>query len=281
MKKLKTALSNLVSLIGQDFINFLHLFDGYSGNKEVDDYAKDLRKNGIIKIENFISPDICDQMARKIEAITTQHQSSTELENGAYLNFRNENKEGGSDRGMVDIFNIDYALDEVGQIDFSIVEDILNVTTKQKIVHYRKNAYVNRGVKGTRGFHVDNVQPVLFKAFVYLTDVPDTSYGPYSFVKKSHRFSTSVYYNIIRNLFTSSVNSTDMPVYNKQEVVNAIGKKGTLILSNQNAIHRGLPQEEGKTRIVLILNYMVLSKLSYLHKSAKENLKNTPKMVPV
>ncbi|MEM1319496.1 MAG: hypothetical protein AAGG75_04525 [Bacteroidota bacterium] len=281
MKKLKVALSNFASLLGQDFINLLHLFDGYGKDDQVNTYAKELRETGIIRIDNFLPRELCDQIAQQIETITSQHNGSTELSSGAYLNFRNENKSGGSDKGMVDIFNIDYAIDDIGDIDFSLVEDILEVTTKQKIVHYRKNAYVNRGVKGTRGYHVDNVQPVLFKAFVYLTDVPDLSYGPYSFVKRSHRFSRSVYYNIFRNLFVSSANNTDMPVYDENQVYSAIGKKGSLIISNQNAIHRGMPQEEGKTRIVLILNYMVLSKLSYLHKSAKENLKNKPRLAPV
>ena len=68
-----------------------------------------------------------------------------------------------------------------------------------------------------------------------------------------------------------------MPLYNKKKIVNAIGNKGTLILSNQNAIHRGLPQQKNRKRIALVLHYMVISRLSYLHKTAKKNLRNVEK----
>ena len=66
-----------------------------------------------------------------------------------------------------------------------------------------------------------------------------------------------------------------MPFYNKNMVFSAIGKKGDLILSSQNGIHRGLPQKEGRKRVVLVLSFMIKSKLTYLHKSAKKDLVKT------
>ena len=77
---------------------------------------------------------------------------------------------------------------------------------------------------------------------------------------------------MFKNLLSKKRKSTDMTIYNKKNIFNATGKRGDLILSSQNGIHRGLPQKEGKERVVLVLSFMIKSKLTYLHKSAKKNL---------
>ena len=176
---------------------------------------------------------------------------------------------------MLDIFFIERSIKSIESIDQKNLIRILKSACQQEIVPLRTNAYLNDGVQNTRGYHIDNTQPIIYKALIYLTNVPDKSYGPYSCVKRSHRFSFYVYLNIIRNLFIKKNGSTDTPLHNKKLIIHCLGKKGTLILSNQNAIHRGLPQEIGKKRIALILNFLVYSKLSYIHKSAKKDLINS------
>ena len=152
---------------------------------------------------------------------------------------------------------------------------ILENTTGQKVVPLKTNAYINDSIKNTRMYHIDNAQPVIYKAFIYLSNVPDLSYGPYSFVKKTHSLSLYPYINLFKNLFVKKHASTDMSFYNKKMVFSGIGKKGDLILSSQNGIHRGLPQKEGRQRVVLVLSFMIKSKLTYLHKSAKKDLVKT------
>ena len=73
------------------------------------------------------------------------------------------------------------------------------------------------------------------------------------------------------NIF-KTIPSTDMPIYRDSRIEDAIGGKGDLILSNQNGMHRGLPQKEGNERVALIFSFMVKSRLSYIHKSAQENI---------
>lgn len=197
------------------------------------------------------------------------------MENGTKFNYRNQQNSEGPDSGMLDIFNIENTIQKISAIDQEKIIKILENVTGQDVFFLRANAYVNNSVKGTRLYHVDNTQPVVYKAFVYLSDVPDISYGPYSFVRKTHRFSFYTYLNLFRNLFSKKYCSTDMPIYPLNKVVNAIGKRGDLFLSSQNGIHRGLPQEDGKKRIALIFSFMIKSNLSYIHQSAKENLEKS------
>ena len=274
MKAITTA-KDFVSLLWQDFINFIHLFDGHSKDPEIRPHSKALRKNGIITIPNYISPEFCDQLKDELEGLVAEQPTSTELPNGTRFSYRSEFDENGSDHGMLDIFFIEQSMKAIGKIDQEKMARIVESATNQEVIPLRVNAYVNDSVQGTRGFHIDNTQPVVYKAFIYLKDVPDLSYGPYTFVSGSQRFSPYVYLNILKNLFVKKNHSTDITFYNKKRSRPYTGSKGTLILSHQNAIHRGMPQEKGKKRMALVFSFMVHSKLSYLHSSAKQNIEKS------
>ncbi len=266
------GVKNIVSLAYQDFINLIHINPKKTGTAQVVEYSKKLQKDGIIKIESFIAPLLADELREEIEALSVKHPRSVELKNGTKFNYRNQDNPDAADAGMLDIFYIENVVPKVAEIDQGrLIQTIQNVTG-QEVIPLRTNAYLNHGIKNTRGYHIDNAQPVIYKAFLYLTDVSDTSFGPYSFVKKTHRFSKHTYVSLVQNLFSGKKGNTDMGSYPQQNVIHGIGAKGDLILSSQNGIHRGLPQAEGKKRVVLIFNYMVKSKLSYIHRSARENI---------
>ena len=269
---MKETIKNIISLLWQDFIHLIHLFDRHSDDESIRAYSKELKKTGIIQIPNFIEPELCDQLREQIEGLVSQHPESVELDNGTRFNYRNAHDKNAPDHGMVDVFYVENSVPAIQSIKQDKLIKILESSSNQQIIPLRANAYVNRGVKNTRGYHIDNAQPVVYKAFVYLTDVHDTSYGAYSFIKGSHHFSPYVYLNLIRNLFIKNNKSTDAPLYNKSNRQVCLSKRGTLILSNQNAIHRGMPQEEGKKRVALIFSFMVKSKLSYIHKAAQKSL---------
>ncbi len=267
-----TGIKNILSLCLQDLINVIHYAPSKKGNNDIIALSKALQKDGIINIKEFISTELADELRSDIEAIAKKYPQSIELENGVTFNYRGQNQNG-ADAGMLDIFYIDKLIDKINKIDQEPIINLLKNVTGQEVIPLRCNAYLNYGIENTRDFHIDNTQPVVYKAFIYLTDVPDVSYGPYSFIKKSHRFSFYTYLNLFKNLF-SKQNSTDMPHYNSKNIVNAIGNKGDLILSNQNGIHRGLPQQDGKKRIALILSFMIKSRLSYIHRSARVRISN-------
>ena len=273
MSKLASAVKNILSLLGQDLINTLHFFDRHDPDPRVRELAQNLKKEGIIRLPNFLAPATCDAIREKAELLVAPYDSPTGLESGAFVNIRGAGKGANSDSGMIDVFHADKAIPEIGEIDDSLIQKILDSTSGQRVVKTRSHTYINKGIENTRSYHVDALQPVIYKAFIYLTDVPDLSYGPYSLVKRSQRFSGHVYRNLLRNLFISKNHITDMPLYDEKQVNHCTGKKGDLILSNQSAIHRGMPQDPDKKRVAIVLSYMVVSKLSYLHKSAKKELR--------
>ncbi len=269
------GIKNLVSLYWQDLINLIHFSPSKKGGDDVIKYSKELQKEGLMRIPDFIPTSFADQLRDKVEALSVQNPRTIELENGAKFNYRSQDNPDGPDAGMLDISYVEKLIPEISEIDQNKLVEIVQNVTGQEIIPLRANAYLNNSIKNTRIYHIDNAQPVIYKAFIYLSDVPDTSYGPYSFVKGSQRFSFHTYWNLFLNMFSSDRPSTDMPIYNTSKIVHAIGKKGDLFMSNQNGIHRGLPQKEGRKRIVLVFSFMVRSKLSYIHGAAKENIEKS------
>ncbi|HXD94739.1 MAG TPA: hypothetical protein VNX01_16145, partial [Bacteroidia bacterium] len=234
-------------------------------------------KIGFTKIDHFLPENECAKLYSEIISLSETYKESTKLDNGTFISYRSDNLKDGPDKGMIDIYDIDKTVKI--NVDYKKIEEIIRGTYSCDVYFTSMHAYVNRGVEGTRVFHVDNCQPVVYKAFIYLTDVTDIEYGPYSFVKGTQRLSLQVYYNLVRNLFFKKYRSSDMPKYRKSKEIIGLGKKGSLIISNQNGIHRGYPQKKGKERVALILNYMVISKLNYMHDTAKQTINNSFKKI--
>src|ERR1700756_1878046 len=260
MSKLKDTLSNIPSLFIQDIINLKHYFNPAAKKNQ---NTKELVETGYTKIDNFLAEEECTKLYKQLIDLSNKYPQTTKLDNGTFISYRSDNTANGPDKGMIDMYDVDRTIDI--KLDYKKIEDIVRGTYSCDIFFTSIHAYVNRGVEGTRMFHVDNCQPVIYKAFIYLTDVTNIEYGPYAFIKGTQRFSPQVYFNLVRNLFLKKYRSFDMPKYNKRNEIIALGKKGSLIISNQNGIHRGYPQQKGKERVALVLNYMVVSKLNYQH----------------
>jgi len=132
------------------------------------------------------------------------------------------------DQGMLDIFNAQKLLDLKDILSNS---DLLSIISSINKKIKNVNCYCNHSVTTTRDYHRDSKGGKQFKAFIYLTDVLDESYGPYSYIKGTHLETT-----------------------NEGETIHCIANKGSLIISNQSGIHRGIPQAEGRSRRLLSIN---------------------------
>jgi len=230
---------------------------------ETQNYARTLEENGIVIIEDYLDEDTCDDLYEEI---------SHEIEEGDYdvaeggnhgYNYSDfvdwdgpvVNKRTGRDEGMLDVFNVDSAVPEVNSFKSDeMINDIINRATPEQYSPDNINVYWNRSVRTTRDFHADTYSGK-FKSFVYLTNVPDRSYGPFSYVRGSHQSSkTKRKVSKLANKVKGNP-STNAVFYDADNVVYGTAPKGTLIIADQSGYHRGHPQEEGRERMLMTTSY--------------------------
>lgn len=230
-------------------------------NEELQEHAETLAEDGIVIIEDYLDADVCDQLYDSIsETIESRDIDVVEGGDYSYREFVEwsgavANKRTGSDEGMIDVFNMDEVVPEVKSFKTdSGIDNIIDEAASETYSPDNVNVYWNRSVTTTRDFHADTYSGK-FKSFVYLTDVPDKAYGPFSYIKGSHKSSR------IKEKASTLVNkfknkpATDAVFYDEEDVVYCTAPKGTLIIANQAGYHRGHPQEEGKERMLLTTSY--------------------------
>ena len=164
----------------------------------------------------------------------------------------------GYDIGMIDIFRADEIFESVP------MEKMRNMmrNTMAGIGYDRISTecsiYYNKDIKAIRGFHRDVPLPPspkkLSKFFVYLTDVPTIDYGPYCYLRGTHLVDDSA--ALARQLQGQyrDPNEYDLDL----NPIICRGPAGTLIVSNQAGMHRGMPQLDGKERLALVCKARVL-----------------------
>ncbi|QIO24137.1 hypothetical protein [Haloarcula sp. JP-L23] len=224
-------------------------------------HADQLARDGVVSIPNYLDDELCVEIRDSIDEA---------LENGDIvvadesMDYREKveadvpvmNKRSGEfDSGMLDIFNVDYIHPKLRAVrDDEFITDIIETATGQAYDSEHVNAYVNRSVTTTRGYHADTYSGK-YKSFVYLTDVPDESYGPYSYTLGSHDPS------FVERMASSLVNKywgnppTDAVFHDESQVQTFTAPKGTLIISDQSGYHRGIPQEDGRERMLTSTAY--------------------------
>ena len=238
-----------------------------------------LDKDGVFIIPNFINEIESETLCTEIENVVELYKKKL----GDNINFEDEtaliqtkrdrnlfknyndyanyprpilNLRTGVDNGMLDIFNIDNLLkNKISKGLFKkIREDLfLNEFLKslpKSLKMSNINSYVNTGITKTRGFHVDSYSNQI-KLFIYLTDVTDLSYGPYTFVRGSHIDNP---YRLINGQLSEKLKiKTETPIVSYNEIYPILGKKGTLVISDQSGFHRGFPQSEKGFRRTLTI----------------------------
>lgn len=118
--------------------------------------------------------------------------------------------------------------------------------------------YYNESISNTRGYHRDasplpNPQDPrsvkqLYKFFMYITDVLSLDQGPYSYIPRTHTWSLSKKFANHINGVYDDPNEFDLALNPKI----FLEKAGMALISDQAGFHRGFPQKEGATRIMLV-----------------------------
>ena len=223
--------------------------------------ATNLHRDGIVIVEDYVEERTCDDFREEIESRLSDGMKTSEPEMG-YGDLANagepivDQRSGDRDDGMLDIFNMDLAVPKLKDLkEDEFIQGIISKAAQEPYTADNLNIYVNRSVTNTRDYHADTYAGK-YKAFIYLTDVPDESYGPFSYVEGSHQPSG------MRLRFRSFVNdrfrdvpSTNAVMYRKSNVKTCTASKGTLIIANQAGLHRGMPQEEEKERMLVSISY--------------------------
>ena len=266
----KTSLIELAKIIKSTVQYDYKTFRFIQSSKHVNKNNKEvlsLLENGFVVIENYLSAEECDKFRMQIENLLAENPEKngkfntdtidTKLSSGTIIQVRQSNDgRNAYDTGMIDIKNIDYSFPDLNKIrhDETILKIVRTASGQASIKSGNFNSYVNKGIANTRCYHIDSLAIPQFKAFVYLTDVVNETYGPYSFVSKTHRFSFTKYINIVNN-YVKGQPITDMRIHSKRKAIKFVASKGTLIIANQNGFHRGIPQEKNKERMILVNNF--------------------------
>jgi hypothetical protein len=224
-----------------------------------DRYAATLAADGIVVVEEFLAPALCDEIREAVEDRLAGLPRAGRDEGYADLAAREEpvvkQRSGDTDDGMLDVFNMGLAVPALAQLKRDrFVAGIVNGATDEPYTPANLNVYVNRGVTDTRGFHADTYAGK-FKSFVYLTDVPDERYGPFQYLPGSHdqswpRRKAAELVNRVRGR-----PPTDAVFYDEADARVCTAPKGTLIVANQAGFHRGTPQEPGFERMLATTSY--------------------------
>lgn len=239
---------------------------------------------GIAIVENFLGPNGVEQgqaIASAVKSLLVKHAAEDTVETDAYVIQKNKivlksykdlaahsapvlNVRREPDLGMVDVFNVDYFREHASKAVRSPFENPLLIKllsdSETKTVPRNLNLYINSGITKTRGFHVDTYEKSL-KGFVYLTDVRRLEDGPYCCVLRSHvngpwRVANQAIGGVCMDASQSAfANTTESPFVAPMNIVPVMAPSGTLILSDQCGIHRGMPQSPNGERHALVMMY--------------------------
>lgn len=224
-----------------------------------------ITEDGIVKIAKFFNDDEVNKFVNELNYIISsediynvQSNPNTNFKklrrgNKFVINKRIKSRDG--DEGMIDLWNYDQKMSEetkslLNKINTHVIKILKEAYPDAGYELKTHNVYINKSVTDTRGIHADSdFFPSRIKSFVYLTDVPDNSYGPFSYIKKSHTGSGIKYhrkYDIVEPL-----TKQDKENY---EIYTGINK-GDVVIAAVSGAHRGIPQEQGKLRIAIVSSY--------------------------
>jgi hypothetical protein len=221
--------------------------------------AEKLRREGFLVVEDFCSPEVCDQLRAAIDTLVAQHPvargESVTLPSGTVISVRHSTDgRNDYDTNMYHIDHIDQSVDTEFYTNNAWIQALVDEAAGLPMHRKSTTVYINRSVTNPRCYHFDSLNQVQLKSFLYLTDTLSEADGPYSFIEGTHRFNLWRYLNLFYN-FLRGYPRTDMRLYPKKGIQVFTAKKGTLLITDQRGFHRGIPQQPGHERMVLVNYY--------------------------
>lgn len=211
--------------------------------------ASQIRKEGIVLLQNYFSPDEVKLLRAEIDRIIEKQRGGKYLWVDPYgADHRVFGAEVESE--AIQKFFSDPFLQSVGEHYFG--GKLTNSNTLAARIEAKEN-----NIGSGQGWHRDG-NFFQFKALVYLSDVTDQN-GPFQILKKSHRLKA-----VFRDNFVADIDPLNTRIENsiaesfiKENpdcLFSATAPAGTVALVDTSAIHRGKPIDTG-TRYSLFNYY--------------------------
>ncbi len=218
-------------------------------------------------IPSFLDKEECDRLIQMADCYLRSHSYS--ITGNCYLVNRKDLKIQAADMQVRQIVNAQEVDDKLSQLFHSqVIEELFEQSMGEKLRLRSITIKIDDPDTQTkRGFHTDGVTPPTYKAFIYLNDVDDYGDGPYTVIPGSHRHTlrriTNYLYSQALAVFsrpTTYEQKEDIKLfYSDQQAVPIFAKAGTLILSNQQLVHKGWHNHDRKRRYALVC-YLVSKK---------------------
>jgi ectoine hydroxylase-related dioxygenase (phytanoyl-CoA dioxygenase family) len=222
------------------------------------DLARSLREDGYVVLENYFDKDQVAEICGAIDNCMLDRQGDYDhINRVSYYRRPQENQrwDGGVYRfygaheihELIRFFRRDQRLK-------GIVEEAFSTEVSCAVTMVQEN--LPEGIE-TRGFHIDMYAPLECKAFLFLTDVDRDEQGPFTIIKGSHRrFWWRLFNYLSRGLRDAEPVTTVEHVGEDdlQNLVKVMVKRGSVVLSCQQAVHRGWAHDTDR-RIALVNYY--------------------------
>lgn len=238
--------------------------------KDSKDYSRqpsnEFTTQGYEVIQDFLDKNECDRLIQ----VTNRYlrDQSYSINGDSYLLCRKDLLQG-LDREVQHIINAQEVDEHLSRLFNShVIEDIFEQRIGEKLQLRSITIRIdNPDTQSKRGFHTDGVTPPVYKAFIYLSDVNDYGDGPYTVIPRSHlhTFRKIVNYLYSWTMTALSISKTysrkdDVKLfYGDKQSVSIFGKAGTLIISNQQLVHKGWHEHDKNRRYALIC-YLISEK---------------------
>jgi hypothetical protein len=227
--------------------------------------STELYDNGILKLQQYYSSEQACKFLEDLESVIERHDvyntpadpnaNFNELRrSGKFVINKRLGKRDG-DEGMIDLWNYNLEMSEqtskmLTELNDHVLTELHNSFPGVNYELKTHNAYINNSIKTTRGIHADShFFPSRIKSFLYLTEIPDESYGPFSYIKKSH-FKEGLKYHRKYDIY-EPLTPEDKSNYTIYTGINP----GDVVIAAVSGAHRGLPQAPGKVRMAIVSSY--------------------------
>ena len=218
-----------------------------------------LREHGYVVLEGYYSEEKIQRMLRTAgDNMDDGYGDYDHIDGEAY--FRRPAPDQEVDGGVFRVYgaqgvNADYLGFRDDPVLVNIVERAFHIPITCNASVLQKNQPLG---SETAGFHVDTYAPKQFKAFLFLTDVPNEECGPLAIIPGSHRWFLRQMTNYLVQGLKGLQDTGAFDRLSDAELRSArlfTVKRGTVVIAIQQAIHRGWPLRIGP-RFVLV-NYYI------------------------